>query len=272
MRIINAIIASVLLLSSCNNDDEKAPINPYDSVDYGGNNAVSDTLDSNSIASIHKDILQLKCAVPGCHDGTFEPDFRTVMSSYSTLVYHSVLKNNTAKSFEYRVVPFESSKSVLYERISNCCFVNTNDRMPQSNIGVALPDSDLKRIKTWIDQGAKDFTGHSPLKPNNEPVYQWVYVLEDEGFPVVYDTEVVSDEADRVGGVGHNAMVFKPDFNYVLSCEINDDQTPIADLKNIKLLFSYDKNDFSSPIKTITAQYLNYGSGELWYNKFIVIP
>ena len=264
------LILLLVVVSSINacKKDEVVPENPFDSVDYGESTAVVDTLDKNSIASIHNEIFRLKCANPGCHDGSFEPDFRTVMSTYSTLVYHPIVKNNAAKSFTYRVVPLKSAESVLYERITNITFVNQNDRMPQDNIGVGLPADDIARIKAWIDEGAKDFTGVSPLLPNNEPVYQWMYVIKDEGFPTVWDTEVLSEEADRIGGEGQNSIIFTADLSVVLNSEITDDLTPISQLKNARLLFSYDKNDFSSPIKTVTSQYLNYGTGETWYNKF----
>ena len=38
------------------------------------------------------------CANSGCHDGTFEPDFRTVGSSWNTLVNHPVIANDAAMS------------------------------------------------------------------------------------------------------------------------------------------------------------------------------
>ena len=57
------------------------------------------------------------CANSGCHDGNFEPDFRTVESSYSTLVYQPVVKNNDNQTYEYRVVPGNSAQSILYARL-----------------------------------------------------------------------------------------------------------------------------------------------------------
>ena len=53
----------------------------------------------------HKNILEPKCANPACHDGTFEPDFRTIEGSYNTLVYHPVTKNDEDLTYEHRVVP-----------------------------------------------------------------------------------------------------------------------------------------------------------------------
>ena len=45
-------------------------------------------------------------------DGSFRPDFRTP-DSYSTLVYHRIIKNNAEESFEYRVIPGNKEESVL---------------------------------------------------------------------------------------------------------------------------------------------------------------
>ena len=138
---LSALFFVVVFFDACKKDS--VPKNPYDDVDYGST-ATTDTLDKYSIIAIHRDIVFPKCAKPGCHDGHFEPDFRSVESTYSTLIYAPIKKNNVAKTFVYRVVPSKSSESVFYERINNCCFVNTNDRMPQDNIGTALPDDDLR--------------------------------------------------------------------------------------------------------------------------------
>ena len=81
-----------LILMNCTEDD--LPLNPYDDVDYSYTILVIDTLSSTSFVRLHKEILSPSCNVLGCHDGSFEPDFRTVQSSYNTLVYHTILKNN----------------------------------------------------------------------------------------------------------------------------------------------------------------------------------
>ena len=135
-----------------------------DSVD-----TISDTITTrNLFIRIHTDILVPGCTVIGCHDGHFEPDFRTLESSYYTMVYQPVHKNNIAGSFEFRVIPYDTSGSVLYERITNCCFVNTDDGMPQLIIGEPLPAEEIAAIGQWIMAGAPDMMGRLPVKP--EPV------------------------------------------------------------------------------------------------------
>ncbi|MBP6657110.1 MAG: hypothetical protein KA284_04590, partial [Bacteroidia bacterium] len=87
------IVFAVILTSTffaCKKDE--VPENPYDKVDYSTNTNPDPNPDPNSIQGLYKNIFQPKCANPGCHDGTFEPDFRTIESAYSTLVYQSVNK------------------------------------------------------------------------------------------------------------------------------------------------------------------------------------
>ncbi len=247
---------------------EEAVVNPYDSVDYGTtDSSITDTLSKNELSSIHQDIFQPKCATPGCHDGTFEPDFRTAQSAFSSLVYHPVVKNNVDSSFKYRVIPSNSAGSVLYERLTNCCFVNTNDRMPQDNIGTPLPDDDITRIKAWIDGGAKDISGAVATEPNSEPAFQYVYVILDEGFPAVWQSEVLSVDSNRVDEIFYGAMTLDTNMSVVLVTEVTDDKTSVGDMKNGRLLISYDKDDFSAPIQTITSNFLNVDDG-IWYNSF----
>lgn len=128
--------------------------NPYDSVDPNTGLPEDLDIDSASILGLHTYIFSLKCAVPACHDGSFEPDFRTVSSSYNSLVMHPVLKNDAQQSFSVRVNPGDSTSSWLYERIT------TDDpvlgRMPLYDI---LGQKEIKTIARWIQQGAKDIEG-----------------------------------------------------------------------------------------------------------------
>ena len=183
-------IALFVFLNSCKKEETpQLPANPFENIDYGSTSAPIPP-DPNSLVGIHTNILQPKCAIPGCHDGNFEPDFRTPQSAFSTLVYHPVVKNNATESFKFRVVPFKSAESVFYERITNCCFVNQDDRMPQDNIGVPLPDSDIAAIKAWIDNGAKDIGGNVPSYPNLEPIINPVFfVLDQATYKINYTDE-----------------------------------------------------------------------------------
>ena len=136
----------VLAISSCQEIQEK--VDESDQI-----------ADVSMLASLHKRVLHPSCAVSGCHDGHFEPDFRTLTSSYYTTVFHPVSKNNLHQSFKYRAIPGDTANSVLYERITNCCFVNQDDRMPQDDIGTPMPDSSIALVSSWIMAGAPDLNG-----------------------------------------------------------------------------------------------------------------
>ncbi len=84
------------------------PPNPFETTG-GGGTSVS-TVDSNTFLGLHTHVFAQTCAQPGCHDGSFEPDFRTVESAYRTLVYHPVVKNTPDERFDFRVVPGDRSE------------------------------------------------------------------------------------------------------------------------------------------------------------------
>ena len=95
-KLLFLFIVFAIFLVNCTEDP--LPINPYDGVNYGDTTIVIDTLSSASFVNLHKELFSPSCNVLGCHDGSFEPDFRTVQSSYNTLVYHTILKNNLDES------------------------------------------------------------------------------------------------------------------------------------------------------------------------------
>lgn len=123
-------------------------------------------------AGLHRDIFQPTCSNSGCHDGTFEPDFRTIESSYNTMVYQPIIKNNPAGDYSYRVVPGNASASVLMNRL-------TVDIDGLSGIMPLLTDPNspwpankqayIERIQGWINQGAKDVFGNPPVSGPNQP-------------------------------------------------------------------------------------------------------
>jgi len=232
-----------LFLVNCTDDD--LLLNPYDGIDYSETTLVIDTLSSTSFVKLHRDVLGPSCNVMGCHDGSFEPDFRTVQSSYNTLVYHSILKNNLDETFTYRVVPGDTANSVLHERLTNCCFVNTNDRMPQDNIGNALPQEDLDKVANWILDDAKDITGTIPNEPNNLPNIKYYYVTN-----ATYDSTYSDNREDNV--------FYKPflmpaneQVNFVF--RVTDDNTNAGAMLVNELSISQYQDDFTNSID-VTAQ------------------
>ncbi len=269
MRYLLHIILLSALISSCGKD-EALPDNPYDNVDYGNNNITQDSLDTNGIISIHKDILQPRCSTPGCHDGSFEPDFRTVMSSYATLVYHPILKNSIDSLYKYRVVPYDTNSSVLQKRLNLQTFANTNDRMPQDNIGVGLPQKDLDRISRWIENGAKDFQGNVAVMPNTEPLLQYFWMIDGDGYPAIFSPYTVySNAANRINQNGSSPIILDTGLTCYMVPSISDDSTTLADMEKVNLEMSYTKDDFSNPFKVIPASYTP-GAYESWNNLFTI--
>jgi hypothetical protein len=157
--------------------------NPYDSIDYG-KNPETIPIDSTTFLGLHYYIFSTTCAVPACHDGSFEPDFRTVESAYSTLVLHAPLKNNLNNDFNYRVEPGNADLSWLVERIT------TDDavlgRMPLYDD--PLTSNQVTLIKDWINNGAKDIFGNSPLLPNSEPTFFGLLAYDTDTSGIRLDT------------------------------------------------------------------------------------
>lgn len=243
-NIILLSFLSIAILIACNKEADLPP-NPYDNVDYGSDSSDTQTLDIYDISSVHDDILKPRCATPGCHDGHFEPDFRTVQSSVQTLVYHPIIKNNAAEDFTFRVIPYDTTNSVLYERITNCCFVNQDDRMPQDNIGTGLDEELIDRVGGWIMEGAKDFTGSVIQYPNTEPEFTF-YTALDTKFQIDLGTE-------RVDGIPYNSFLIDHGTDFYIVPLISDDSTSVMDLQNPTLSFAMTPDGFDTPVHQVTG-------------------
>ena len=226
-----------IYMTSCKKTE--TPENPYSTVNYSTNNNTIPEPDPNSIAGLHKNIFSKKCALSGCHDGTFEPDFRTIQSSYSSLVYNPVIKNTVDNIgyFSYRVFPGSTTASFLIERLTT----STSDYMPSN--GARLQQSYIENIKKWINDGAKDENGNLPVKPNLLPNIS-SYVIFNTTFTTRYDT-------NRVGGVSYNAAIVPAatDLNipFFASDEADSaDATPVSSFTNCRIEFSLTKDGFPS--------------------------
>ncbi len=148
-------------LAACEKELPPPPDNPFDTptIDAPVDTTEQTTteLDPNSLTAIHADIFIPTCANSGCHDGTFEPDFRTIGSTYNTLVGKDAIQlDPDNESIIHRVEPFNASSSMLFHRL-NTFIPNTSGIMPlESN------DSDWDeneeaykaRIQAWINNGA----------------------------------------------------------------------------------------------------------------------
>ena len=248
-------LALMVLVYSCKKETPR-PANPYDNInrtDTTGNKILLDTM---TISYVHQKVLATRCALNGCHDGHFEPDYRTPQSSYATLVYAPIVKNDTGNHYKYRIIPYDTLKSVMYLRITNCCFVNTNDRMPQDNIGVPLPDSSISIVRNWIMHGAKDMFGNVARRPNEPPVVQGFFALSSN-YQVAYSN-------NRIDSVYYYPFILPASAaSFYIVFSVTDDSTPVANLKVNKVKFSRKSYDFSNAT-TAQATYLNSNGSEYW--------
>ena len=193
-----ALAAVILALASCTKEttrvepDEVNFPNPFEN---GGTAPTFPTvLDSSSFTGIYNNILSMKCGANNgaCHDGSFEPDFRTLFSSYNTLVYHkpiknviaSIVGNDTTWVYPYRVTPGDPDISWLYHRIT------TDDeelgRMPLYD--QPLSDVEINHIRQWILDGAKDPFGNTPQLSAPEPQFFGWLAFENDQNGVRLDT------------------------------------------------------------------------------------
>lgn len=138
-------------------------INPYDSVVPEENPQDAIEYPVGSFAYLYKNVFKPTCANSGCHDGTFEPDFRTISSSYNTLVHQPVIANDATNSFEYRVVPGDSAASLLHERLLRF-LPNSSGIMPlaleNNSDWPSKKNEYIAAINSWILAGAPDVAGN----------------------------------------------------------------------------------------------------------------
>lgn len=255
------VAATMLFTLYACKKDGPVPHNPYDDIVRGDTTEDGIPLDSLNITYLHTKVLATRCAQPGCHVGNFEPDFRTPQSSFSTLVYAPVFKNNTQNQFKYRVIPYDTTWSVLHERVTNCCFVNNNDRMPQDNIGTPLPNNELNLIARWILHGARDMFGNVAQLPNSEPIIQGYVAFDTVSFIPPFAFPSVYYSNTRLDGVAFNPFIVPVSKSvFYVVVKATDDSTAEGQLQYNKLKVSSNADNFNSAT-TYNATFYDAGSG-----------
>lgn len=198
-----------------------------------------------SFIHIFSGILSRSCGIPACHDGSFEPHFNSIASSYNTLVYHPIVKNSEDIRFKYRVIPFDTANSVLYERITNCCFVNENDRMPFT-IGDALSDVEINKIAKWIIEGAKSPAGDVCNKPASPPH------ISSECFVLGNDSIAFQGNDSRIDTLYYNPSLIPGYISTITFKFIVFSAPENTTSDSLVVFFELSENDFqSSPSKSI---------------------
>src|SRR5436190_551220 len=101
ITLMSTLFIVVSLLYSCKKDEVKNPYAEVQPVVHNDNPDLA-TLPEGSFAWLHAKIFRPTCANSGCHDGTFEPEFRSINSAYNSLVHHPVIANTPNNDFEFR--------------------------------------------------------------------------------------------------------------------------------------------------------------------------
>ena len=231
------------------NDPGDLPFNPFDTLTVPPPDIIQMPVDSNGFLGLHHYIFSKSCNQPGCHDGTFEPDFRTVESAYNTLVFHPIIKNyNPAvdgrEPLPYRVTPYEPDNSMMWKRITEH-FLPNFEQMPSS--GIPLSDNEIGLIKNWIEDGAKDIFGNVPELSSTQPACYGVYAT------------LPNQNGMRVDSIRYDDYIYNPFITsadeememWFLFIDMDADQNYVLgnDLTYNKIQFSSSLYDFSNAVE-----------------------
>lgn len=161
-------------------------INPYDDPNLQPPDTTDSTslLEPGSFSYLHYKIFKPTCANSGCHDGTFEPNFTTIESSYNTLVYHPIIKNDPNGTYTYRVLPGNPDKSVLVNRLTTDIDGLSGIMPLELNPGSDWTDKKeeyINDIRTWIQNGAQDMFGNPASQGNTSPQFLGVVAFPTGG-------------------------------------------------------------------------------------------
>ncbi|MBL0047450.1 MAG: hypothetical protein IPP32_05040 [Bacteroidetes bacterium] len=234
-------LVGLVLWNGCKEKDSAAPENPFAALNEAPT-MPSDTVNPNSFLGIHKNILAVKCANPSCHDGSFEPDYRSVESSYNTLVYHPVIKQ--LDPWPFRVIPFDTAKSWLWQRVIHERIISNGDtsggRMPLYKD--ALSTSELNNISTWIMNGARDIHGQVPSYPNQEPK-----IIAYGAFDPTFTFEF-SKDVNRVDSLSYNPFIVSSSDVIQILTVASDDSTEVSAFQNCTLKLSLQKDNFAGAL------------------------
>ncbi len=234
-------------------DPTDVPPNPYDAVDYGNDSTSSYVPDPTSIVGIYENVLQVYCDNPGCHDGTFEPDFRTIQSSWSTMVYHDLNKNTADSAYDYRVLPGNADASMLIYRITQGDA--SLQQMPAT--GQTVPPNEVENIRTWINNGALDMFGNPGYLPNSEPIIVG-YIAFNDNFTIRYD-----EVNNRLDSMIQNPFKVPSNSTVNLVFLVEDDSTAPQNMQVNQLRLSMDMDNFSGA-QTVQAFFLTLGGVSAW--------
>lgn len=175
---ISVLLILTFALSLTSSCKKEAQLNPFDRPIEIDSTSL-DSLNAKSIEGLYQNIFKPNCSTSGCHDGTFAPDFRSIESSYNTLVWSDIINNDPTNPLDFRVEPGNADASMILKRLTS--FVpNTSGMMPLE----VSPESDwnekkeiyIQNLKDWINEGAKDILGNASNTVNLKPQLTGFYI------------------------------------------------------------------------------------------------
>jgi hypothetical protein len=156
----NAI--ALLLIAGCANVDAGGTAAP-DTLAGDDPLAIEEQLDPESFDAIQRDVIAPSCATTQgfCHAGQFEPNLSTPALAYEALVARPGIELFDRQ----RVTPGDPGQSLLIDKLRGRAGVATV--MPLG--APPMREEDIRRLETWIADGALRHPGADPVEPLNEP-------------------------------------------------------------------------------------------------------
>lgn len=214
--------------------------NPYDNWDNTNKGPVlSDKpIDPNSIEGLHKNIFKPTCSNSGCHDGNFEPDFRSVESSYNSIINR--LSTNTDPNnpqYNLRVVPGAAAKSMLLHRL-NVFIPGSQGVMPLTidpgSDWEAKKNEYIQNISNWINAGAKDQFGNTANS---------IDFIPQIGGLIAF----ANGSSSPITRSGYNPLVVPSGTNTLkIWVAYTDDKTPVNQFFGTNINFSLNPNNYDT--------------------------
>ncbi len=239
-------VASFALMTaflSCKKKNEEPHKNPFDDPSIKAPAPPTNTYNPapTSFEYIYNNIFAVTCNNSGCHDGSFEPDFRNLSSAYNSLVYAPIIQTIPFGNYQYRVMPGKSNESQLYLRLV---------QKPGAGIGTIgqgrMPWNDttwmyvpkhavyIQNIKDWIDAGAKDIFGNPPVIGNKLP--------NTLGLQITNTGNTTAFPRPRYISISKNNGPVD------IWLYVTDDVTAPQNLTEGHIKFSLNRNDFSNAV------------------------
>ncbi len=236
MRRIHTFFLFLALFMASTGCEQEEPVNPFDGQVVNQDTVKLEIIDAdpNSIAGIYQNILKPTCANSGCHDGTFEPDYRTLESAYNTLVYQVPIKNDG--NYDYRVEPYNPQRSVLMARLNNLLTPAMPIQVDPGSDWPAKQAQYIENIRTWIANGAPDITGN--VRDLTSPAPQLLGAA----------ARIADEPVVREGGTGPLlvAKASQP-VRYIFAFD-HEAMDPV-DFINNRIAFSTNPDDFTGAIE-----------------------